>query len=66
MVGNSRVFEGANPFSLPAAWKVGSELGGIKGEVKESKKNPLEWDILVGQWRVSNRGGFLWSGKFQL
>lgn len=40
MVGNSRVFEGANPFSLPAAWKVGSELGGIKGEVKESKKKP--------------------------
>lgn len=38
MVGDSWVFEGASPFSLPAAWEVGSELGGIKREVRESKK----------------------------
>ena len=42
---------GASPFSLSAAWEVGSELGGIKGEARESKKKKkkLEWDILVGQ-----------------
>lgn len=51
MVGDSWVFEGASPFSSPAAWEVGSELGGIKREVRESKKKKkkLEWDILVGQ-----------------
>ena len=48
-VGDSCVFEGASPFSLPVAWEVGSELGGMKGKVRERKKKKLEWDILVGQ-----------------
>lgn len=37
-MGDSWVFEGASPFSLPVAWEVGSELGGMKGKVRERKK----------------------------
>lgn len=50
-LGDSWVFEGASPFSLSVAWEVGSELGGMKGKVREreKKKKKLEWDILVGQ-----------------
>lgn len=47
-VGDSCVFEGASPFSLPVAWEVGSELGGMKGKVRERKKKNLSGIFLLG------------------
>lgn len=47
-MGDSCVFEGASPFSLPVAWEVGSELGGMKGKVRERKKKNLSGIFLLG------------------
>lgn len=50
MVTNSWVFEGGSPFSLPAAWEVGSVLGGIRREVRgnNKKKKNVSGIFLLG------------------
>lgn len=49
MVTNSWVFEGGSSFSLPAAWEVGSVLGGIRREVRgNNKKKNVSGIFLLG------------------